>query len=195
MSQKPRLVGKNMPAKQGVNAFAQREKAAWVKLLLTSVCTVGSSITKLNGFCLSGGTFHGPTDVRGKGTSEVSSATVSWSWAVLSHSACIDSQTYQCTSQCTRCTELPNVSRQGSWQDYFRMSFLNTQSLEASWQGLLSSLGLGNKKRKKKKKTTTKHATLYWKWHCPSYRTEGANILSILPALATKSTQCLVSQK
>lgn len=151
MRQKPRLVGKNMPAKQGVNAFVQREKAAWMKLLLTSVCTVGSSVTKLNGFCLSGGTFHGPTDVRGKGTNEVSSATVSWSWAVLSDRACIDSQTYQCTSQCTRCTELPNVSRQGSWQDYFRRRFLLHSHLSLHGKAFCLP-GAWKQKEKKRKK-------------------------------------------
>lgn len=194
MSQKPRLVGKNMPAKQGVNAFVQRERAAWMKLLLTSICTVGSSITKLNDFFLSGGTFHGPTDNRGKGTNEVSSATVSWSWAVLSDHACIDSQTYQCTSQCTRYTELPNVSRQGYWQDYFRMRFLIHSHLRLHGKASCLPWGLETKREKRKKKRQQNMHSLL-KMTLPSYRTEGANILSILPALVTKSTQRLLSQK
>lgn len=54
--------------------------------------------------------------------------------------------------------------------------------------------GLGNKKRKKEKNDNETCNSLL-KMTLPSYRTEGANILSILPALATKSTQRLVSQK
>lgn len=152
MSQKLRSVGKNMPAKQGVNVFGQREKAVWMKLLLTSACTVGSSVTKLNGFCLSGGIFQAPIDVRGKGTNEVSSAIVSWSWAVLSDHACIDSQTYQCTSQCTRCTELPNVPRQGPWQDYFRVRFLIHSHLRIHGQASCLPWGLETKREKRKKR-------------------------------------------
>lgn len=133
-----------------------------MKLLLAAVCTMGSSITKLNGFCLSGGTFHGPQTLEGKASMK--------SQVPPCHEAglcCLivlvltpkHTSAPRSAQDVLSCLSFPGKDPDIETR-VLTMRFLNTQSLEASWQGLLSSLGLGNKKRKKKKTTTT-HATLY----------------------------------